>query len=89
VQVLCRERVEELEPSIRYCRYNMSKAGGSEAAGGAAELMEMAGKGPGQDLLQAKLQVQQILATPERTPAACTNSSDSNPTRFLAQPPRP
>ena len=73
-QVLCRERVEELEPSIRYCQYNMSKAGGGgggggggAAAGGAAELMEMAGKGPGQDLLQAKLQA--VLAE-ERARAA-------------------
>jgi signal recognition particle subunit SRP68 len=48
--------VEELEPSIRYCQYNLSKSGGATPGGAAtAELMEIAGKGPGQDLLQVRI----------------------------------
>ncbi|ERM98253.1 signal recognition particle subunit SRP68 [Amborella trichopoda] len=51
-QILCRERVEELEPSVRYCLYKMGKSSLP-----ASELLDM-GKmeGPSLDLLQAKLE---------------------------------
>lgn len=52
-QVLCRERVEELEPSIRYCLHKVgqSKLQTSELLG----IGEM--EGPALDLFKAKLEV--------------------------------
>jgi signal recognition particle subunit SRP68 len=52
-QVLCRERVEELEPSIRYCKYKSSGSGVQKE-----ELSELSNQeGPGMDILQSKLEV--------------------------------
>ncbi|GBG75741.1 hypothetical protein CBR_g20988 [Chara braunii] len=50
-QVLCRQRVEELEPSVRYCNYKMGRSKGGD-------LLEMsrAMDGPALDLLQSKLE---------------------------------
>ncbi|KAJ4838393.1 hypothetical protein Tsubulata_017421, partial [Turnera subulata] len=50
-QVLCRERVEELEPSIRYCRH---KIGESNLQG--SELLNIEVEGPALDLFKAKLE---------------------------------
>lgn len=52
-QVLCRERVDELEPSIRYC---LHKVGDSKLQ--TSELLDI-GKmeGPALDLFQTKLEV--------------------------------
>lgn len=52
-QVLCRQRVEELDPSIRYCNYKM---GNVNIQG--SDLLDLRNQeGPGLDLLQSKLQV--------------------------------
>lgn len=52
-QVLCRERVEELEPSIRYC---LHKIGESNLQ--ASELVHIGEiEGPALDLFKAKLEV--------------------------------
>jgi len=52
-QVLCRERVEELEPSIRYC---LHKIGQSNLQ--ASELLNIGDmEGPALDLFKAKLEV--------------------------------
>lgn len=52
-QVLCRERVEELEPSIRYC---LHKIGKSDLQ--ASELLHIGEmEGPALDLFKAKLEV--------------------------------
>ena len=52
-QVLCRERVEELEPSIRYC---LHKIGQSNLQ--ASELLHIGDmEGPALDLFKAKLEV--------------------------------
>ncbi|GAQ90361.1 signal recognition particle subunit SRP68 [Klebsormidium nitens] len=51
-RVLCRERVEELEPSIRYCKY---KSGGGAQAEDLSELTNQ--EGPGMDILQSKLEM--------------------------------
>ena len=52
-QVLCRERVEELEPSIRYC---LHKIGRSNLQ--ASELLHIGDmEGPALDLFKAKLEV--------------------------------
>ncbi|MBA0703652.1 hypothetical protein Golax_015961 [Gossypium laxum] len=52
-QVLCRERVEELEPSIRYC---LHKIGGSNLQ--ASELLQIGEmEGPASDLFKSKLEV--------------------------------
>eukprot|EP00249_Psilotum_nudum_P017730 c26463_g1_i1 orf=110-1942(+) len=48
-QVLCRQRVEELEPSVRYCLYKM---GHSNILG--SEILDL--EGPAFDLLQGKLE---------------------------------
>jgi signal recognition particle subunit SRP68 len=51
-QVLCRQRVEELDPSIRYCKHRMGDV--IEESG----LLDLSNQdGPGLDLLQSKLQV--------------------------------
>ncbi|XP_043724658.1 signal recognition particle subunit SRP68-like [Telopea speciosissima] len=51
-QVLCRERVEELEPSIRYC---LHKVGESKIQ--TSELLDISKiEGPGLDLFRAKLE---------------------------------
>lgn len=52
-QVLCRQRAEEMEPSIRFCRYKMGTEGGT------ASLLQISSsqEGPAADLLQTKLQV--------------------------------
>nr|XP_024397376.1 signal recognition particle subunit SRP68-like isoform X2 [Physcomitrium patens] len=51
-QVLCRQRVEELDPSIRYCNYKM---GNVNIQG--SDLLDLRNQeGPGLDLLQSKLQ---------------------------------
>lgn len=53
-QVLCRERVEELEPSIRYCLHKVG-----ESSLQTSELLDI-GKieeGPALDLFKAKLEV--------------------------------
>jgi len=31
-EALCNARVEEIEPSLRYCAYNLSKKGGAQPA---------------------------------------------------------
>lgn len=52
-QILCRERVEELEPSIRYC---LHKIGQSNLQ--ASELLHIGDmEGPALDLFKAKLEV--------------------------------
>lgn len=52
-QVLCRERVEELEPSIRYC---LHKIGQSNLQ--ASELLQIGDvEGPALDLFKSKLEV--------------------------------
>ena len=52
-QVLCRERVEELEPSIRYC---LHKIGESNLQ--TSELLRIGEmEGPALDLFRAKLEV--------------------------------
>lgn len=56
-QVLCRERVEELEPSIRYC---LHKIGESNLQG--SELLHIGEmEGPALDLFKAKLEVSLII----------------------------
>jgi hypothetical protein len=51
-QVLCRQRLEELDPSIRYCNYKM---GLSNIQG--SDLLDLSTQdGPGLDLLQSKLE---------------------------------
>lgn len=51
-QVLCRQRVEELDPSIRYCNHRM----GDVIQG--SDLLDLSKQdGVGLDLLQSKLQV--------------------------------
>ncbi|KAJ7549597.1 hypothetical protein O6H91_07G059500 [Diphasiastrum complanatum] len=51
-QVLCRQRVEELDPSIRYCLYKMGRSNMKES-----ELLDLSTQeGPGLDLLQGKLE---------------------------------
>jgi len=56
-QVLCRERVEELEPSIRYC---LHKIGESNLQ--ASELLQIGEmEGPALDLFKAKLEVSLII----------------------------
>lgn len=50
--MLCRQRVEELDPSIRYCNHRM----GDVIQGD--DLLDLSKQdGPGLDLLQSKLQV--------------------------------
>ena len=52
-QLLCRERVEELEPSIRYC---LHKIGQSNLQ--ASELLQIGEmEGPALDLFRSKLEV--------------------------------
>lgn len=52
-QVLCRERVEELEPSIRYCLHKIGKSNLQ-----ASELLHIGEmEGPALDLFKAKLEV--------------------------------
>jgi hypothetical protein len=48
-QAMCRERVEELEPSIRYCQYNLNKSGGKTNM---SDLKDLKSQSPAQDLLQ-------------------------------------
>ncbi len=56
-QVLCRQRLEELDPSIRYCNYKM---GLSNIQG--SDLLDLSTQdGPGLDLLQSKLEVSDSL----------------------------
>lgn len=51
-QDICRQKVEEIEPSIRYCNYNLGKKG--DDSNKLLEMrMEM--KGPGIEFLQSKL----------------------------------
>jgi len=51
-QVLCRQRVEELDPSIRYCNHRMGDVIKS------SDLLDLSKQdGLGLDLLQSKLQV--------------------------------
>eukprot|EP00897_Mesotaenium_endlicherianum_P010031 jgi/Mesen1/9056/ME000057S08475 len=58
-QVLCRQRVDELEPSIRYCKYKM---GGASAAPGEGtdSLLQLSrdrdGPSPALDVLSSKLE---------------------------------
>lgn len=52
-QVICRERVEELEPSIRYCLHKISKSNLQ-----ASELLQIGEmEGPAMDLFKSKLEV--------------------------------
>ena len=53
-QVLCRQRVDEMEPNIRYCNYKMGKT--DVAGSGIRELAEEADS-PGFGILQSKLEV--------------------------------
>lgn len=56
-QVLCRERIEELEPSIRYC---LHKIGASNVQ--TSELLQIGEmEGPALDLFKAKLEVSFII----------------------------
>ncbi|CAI7777671.1 unnamed protein product [Closterium sp. NIES-53] len=60
-QMECRQRAEEMEPSIRFCRYKMGaqapNADSSAAARAASNLLDLsAHEGPGADLLQSKLE---------------------------------
>ena len=49
--MLCRERVEEMEPHMRYCRYQLGDLPGGEAA-----LQAPGTENPTLGLLQAKLE---------------------------------
>ena len=49
---MCRERVEELEPSIRYCQYNLNKSGGKTSV---SDLKDLKSQSPAQDLLQVTI----------------------------------
>jgi signal recognition particle subunit SRP68 len=52
-QVLCRERVEELEPSIRYCLHKIGKSNLQTS-----ELLQIGEmEGPALDLFKAKIEV--------------------------------
>lgn len=54
-QALCRERVEELEPSIRYCEYNLKRAG--KSGDSYSDLRDLDSvDSPGDDLLKSKLE---------------------------------
>lgn len=53
-QELCKQKVEEIDPNIRLCNYNLKGAKGSEAA---LRDLKAESKGPGLDLLQSKLDV--------------------------------
>ncbi|GJP50602.1 hypothetical protein CLOM_g9750 [Closterium sp. NIES-68] len=60
-QMLCRQRAEEMDPSIRFCRYKMGaqapNAASSAAADAASNLLDLSvHEGPGADLLQSKLE---------------------------------
>lgn len=52
-QVLCRERVEELEPSIRYCLHKIGESNVQTSE--LVQIGEM--EGPALDLFRAKLEV--------------------------------
>lgn len=55
-QVLCRERVEELEPSIRYCRHKIGESNLQTS-----ELLQIGEvEGPALDLFKAKLEVRLV-----------------------------
>ena len=56
-QELLRQRVEEIEPSVRYCKYNLELEAGALGGGDTDALIQMlaTSKGPAQDLLQSKL----------------------------------
>ena len=52
-QVLCRERVEELEPSVQYCLHKIGKANLQTS-----ELLQIGEmEGPALDLFKAKIEV--------------------------------
>lgn len=52
-QVLCRERVEELEPSVRYCQIKIGKSNLQTS-----ELLQIGEmEGPALDLFKAKIEV--------------------------------
>eukprot|EP01102_Stenamoeba_stenopodia_P007895 TRINITY_DN222_c0_g3_i1.p1 TRINITY_DN222_c0_g3~~TRINITY_DN222_c0_g3_i1.p1 ORF type:complete len:674 (+),score=227.47 TRINITY_DN222_c0_g3_i1:191-2023(+) len=52
---ICKHKLEELDPSIKYCLYNLgSKSGSSESK--QHDLIDFKSKGPGADLLNAKLE---------------------------------
>ncbi|CAI5987422.1 unnamed protein product [Closterium sp. NIES-65] len=57
-QMECRQRAEEMEPSIRFCRYKMgAHAPNSDSSAAASNLLDLsAHEGPGADLLQSKLE---------------------------------
>jgi len=55
-QVLCRERVEELEPSVRYCRHKIGESNLKTS-----ELLQIGEmEGPALDLFKAKLEVSMV-----------------------------
>ena len=55
-QVLCRERVEELEPSVQYCLHKIGKA--NLQTSDLLQIGEM--EGPALDLFKAKIEVRNI-----------------------------
>jgi hypothetical protein len=56
-QVLCRERVEELEPSVRYCRHKIGESNLKTS-----ELLQIGEmEGPALDLFKAKLEVSMVI----------------------------
>ena len=52
-QELCKQRLEEIEPSIRYCNYKLK--------GKQSDLADIKMKGTGMEMLQAKLDVSKNL----------------------------
>ena len=70
-QVLCRERVEELEPSIKYC---LHKIGESNLQ--ASELLKIGEmEGPALDLFKAKLEVSLSIKDMEMLPCPYIHGS--------------
>ncbi|CAI5478412.1 unnamed protein product [Closterium sp. Yama58-4] len=57
-QMECRQRAEEMEPSIRFCRYKMgAHAPNADSSAAASNLLDLsAHEGPGADLLHSKLE---------------------------------
>lgn len=68
-QVLCRERVEELEPSIEYCKHKIGKSNLQTS-----ELLQIGEmEGPALDLFKAKIEVRTHIISVSLTTEASVN----------------
>jgi len=56
-EALCNARVEEIDPSIRYCAYNLGQLRGGESERELAELIALHGDSSGMEMLSDKLGV--------------------------------